>query len=567
MIGDLAICIVAAWLLAVGAQLLRQPLLLAYLAAGFIVGPVGLGLVHDHHSIEVISELGLILLLFMIGLEIDLKKILGAGRLITLTSLAQIVGCFAGGLVLFKLLGFPLAPGRWDALYLAVGAALSSTVIIVKLLYEKRELDTLPGRLTLGVLVIQDLAAILFLAIQPNLNEASPGLLLGSLARVGLLVALAYVAARHALPALFRSVARLPELVLVGALAWCFLVAGTASALGLSKEMGALIAGVAISTFPYTLDVAAKVTSLRDFFITLFFVALGMSIPAPNGPSLGWALLIAAFVVASRLATVFPPLHRMGQGIRASLLPALNLAQISELSLVVLTLGVAHKHIGAETQAAFSYAFVILGVVSTYAITKSNEIHAALLPRLRRMGFKDIDATPPEAHPAGHPKIFLLGFYTTASSLLEELERHAPHLLAELAVVDFNPAAHQKLKERGVRVIYGDITRRETLEHAGVGGAELLVCTLPNSLLKGATNLKLLAQLRELNPTAQIITHAEQFEDAPKLYAAGASHVSLPRLIEARDLCSVIQAARQSLLPERRADLELELRGRREIIP
>jgi Kef-type K+ transport system membrane component KefB len=568
VIHDLAICIVAAWLLAVLAQVLRQPLILAYLIAGFLIGPVGFRLVMSQQSIATISQVGLILLLFLIGLEIDLKKILGTGKLIIATSTVQILGGCALGIFFFRALGYPLGGGSFDALYLGIAAALSSTVIIIKVLYEKHELDTLPGRLTLGVLVLQDLFAILFLALQPNLKDAGPWILLISLAKIALLMALAFGASRYALPILFRTVARAPEVVLIGAIGWCFLIAGLAGALKLSHEMGALVAGVAISTFPYTLDVAAKVTSLRDFFVTLFFVALGMGIPAPTGSAVLWAVSIAAFVVGSRIVTVFPVLLWMKQGFRSSLLPAINLAQISELSLVILTLGLGLGHISPQTQGVLTYAFVLLAVASTYAILKSNEIQIAVAPVLRRLGLRDVgDETAFVTAPPEKPRIYLLGFSWTASSLLEELLRHAPNLLPELAVIDFNPNVNRELKKRGVIVIYGDITQRDTLIHSGIADAEVIVCSLPNTVLKGSTNLKLLQQLRDLNREAKIVMHAELFADVPKLYELGANYVSVPRLIEAQDLRVVIQAARAGLLEEKRAALDQELAGRNEVIP
>lgn len=568
LVGDLAICIVAAWILGVVAQRFRQPLLLAYLAAGFIVGPAGLKIVHAKESIGTISEIGLILLLFLIGLEIDLKKILSAGRLIILTSLAQIFGSVLLGILFFRTLGFPLGNGRLDALYLGLAIALSSTVIIVKLLYEARELDTLQGRITLGVLVLQDLVAILFLAIQPNLTHPSAAILFSSIAKVILLVALAFAASRYALPPIFRSVARLPELVLVGAIAWCFLIAGTAAAIELSREMGALIAGVAISTFPYTLDIAAKLTSLRDFFVTLFFVSLGMAVPLPTTKLLEWALLISAFVFATRFMTVFPTLHWMRQGFRSSLLPALNLSQISELSLVILALGASFGHIGAEAQGVIAYAFVFLGILSTYAIAASENLLRALSPILVKCGLRDQGGETVFARKtASDPKIYILGFFWTASSLVEEISRHSPHLLSQLLVIDYNPNVNQELRRRRIPVVYGDITQRDTLIHAGIEEAEVIVCSLPNSILRGATNLKLLQQLRDLNKTARIIMHAELFSDVPKLYAAGADYVSVPRLIEAEELRRIIEAARTSLIQEKRAELDDELNNRREVIP
>src|SRR6188768_2494558 len=305
LIRDITFSIAAAWLLGFVAQHFRQPILLAYLIGGFALGPAGLRFIESGESISAIAELGLIFLLFMIGLEIDLKKIMTAGKSITLTALVQIGGGALLGILLFRLCGFGLGSGQWDALYLGVAGALSSTVIIVKVLYEKQELDTLTGRITLGVLVLQDLAAILFLAIQPKLGDLQFSVLMWSLLRVAGLVTAAMMLSRYVLPYIFKRVARLPELVQVGALAWCFLIGELGERLNLSREMGALVAGVALSTFPYALDVTAKVTSLRDFFITLFFVGIGMQIPMPTWNLVAWALVFAGFVVVSRFVLTF----------------------------------------------------------------------------------------------------------------------------------------------------------------------------------------------------------------------------------------------------------------------
>lgn len=571
LINDIAICIVVAFALAVLAQWLRQPLIVAYLGAGFLTGPVALGWVHDQHTIETIGELGLLFLLFMIGLEIDLKKVLRSGRVILVTAVAQIVGSLLFGLLVFKVAGFPLGDGQLDALYLALAVTFSSTVIIVKILYDKRELDTYTGRITLGVLVLQDVAAILFLALQNDLTDPAADQIALSLFKVVVLVAAAFAASRYVLPTLFRSVSRLPELVLVGALAWCFLVAGLASALELSREMGALIAGVALSTFPYTLDVAARVNTLRDFFVTLFFVSLGMQIPAPNPAMLLNALLLAAVVVASRQLTVFPPLYAQGMGLRGSVLPTINLSQISEFALVMVALGAAYGHISNQTTGVILYAFVATAVLSSYAISRSERWLKPAKPLLRWLGLKDLDETAQFASDTapGHApaSVYLLGFSWTASSLLEEITRHSPAILPKLAVIDFNPLVGQELRRRGVRIIYGDITQRDTLAHAGVAQADVVVCSLPNTVLKGSNNLRLTRELRVLNPRARLIMHAEKLQDVPDLYAAGADYVSVPRLVEAERLHEVICAACEHRLAASRAALDEALRERREVIP
>src|SRR6478735_1890006 len=434
LIRDITLSILFAWVLGLLAHFFRQPLILAYLIAGFLIGPFGTGLVKSQESISVISELGLIFMLFMIGLEIDLKKIVRAGRVILFAAGGQLVGGCVLGIVFFVAIGLPMGAGGFDALYLCIACALSSTVIIVKVLYEKRELDTLPGRITLGVLVLQDIFAILFLAVQPSLADLQVTVILLSIVRVAVLVAAAFLVSRYVLPRLFHQIARRPELIMLGALAWCFLVAETAERLHLSREMGALIAGVSLSTFPYALDVTAKVTTLRDFFITLFFVALGMTIPVPGLSVIGLALMIAAFTVVSRLVTTFVPLYLMKQGLRASLLPALNLAQISEFSLVVIQTGIADHHIAAETANAASFAFVVLAVVSTFVMTRSDAITRWAIGPLKRIGLRDLDhgsGHAEDGHAGGHGearRIVILGFFRAASALLAEIERQNPLL-------------------------------------------------------------------------------------------------------------------------------------------
>ncbi|AWL97713.1 MULTISPECIES: cation:proton antiporter [Bradyrhizobium] len=573
LIRDITLCILFAWMLGLLAHFSRQPLILAYLIAGFCIGPFGAGWVHSQESIGVISELGLIFMLFMIGLEIDLKKIVRAGKVILFAAGGQLLGGCLLGVLFFVGIGLSLGGGHFDAVYLCVACALSSTVIIVKVLYEKRELDTLPGRITLGVLVLQDIFAILFLAVQPSLANLQASVILLSIGRVAVLVAAALLVSRYVLPRLFHQIARRPELILLGALAWCFLVAETAERLSLSREMGALIAGVSLSTFPYALDVTAKVTTLRDFFITLFFVALGMTIPVPGLSVIGLALMIAAFTVVSRLVTTFTPLYLMKQGLRASLLPALNLAQISEFSLVVIQTGVADHHIAAQTANAASFAFVVLAVLSTFAMSRSDEITRWAIGPLKRIGLRDLDhgnGHAEEGHEGGHGearRIVILGFFRAASALLAEIERQTPVLLEQITVVDFNPNVYQTLLSRGLHVIYGDISSADTLLHAGVGKSEMIILSVPDSLLKGASNEKLVRHVRALNPTALIVATADLLSDVDELYAAGASYVTVTRLSDAHELFTVIEAAQAGLLADKRAELDQRLGERREVLP
>lgn len=571
LIGDITLSILFAWVLGLLAHFSRQPLILAYLIAGFLIGPFGTGWVKSQESISVISELGLIFMLFMIGLEIDLKKIVRAGKVILFAAGGQLLGGCLLGILFFVGIGLSMGGGKFDALYLCVACALSSTVIIVKVLYEKRELDTLPGRITLGVLVLQDIFAILFLAVQPSLDNLQVGIILLSILRVGVLVATALVLSRYVLPRLFHQIARRPELILLGALAWCFLIGEVAERLHLSREMGSLVAGVSLSTFPYALDVTAKVTTLRDFFITLFFVALGMTIPVPGLSVIGLALLIAAFTVVSRLVTTFTPLYLMKQGLRASLLPAINLAQISEFSLVVIQTGVAAGHISTTTSNAVSFAFVVLAVLSTFVMTRSGEIIRSLIGPLKRIGLHDLDQGQPEGgQEAGHGetrRIVILGFFRAASALLSQIERDNEALLEQISVIDFNPLVFRTLKDRGLHVIYGDISNVDTLVHAGIAKAEIIILSVPDSLLVGASNEKLVRHVRSLNPTAKIVATADLLVDVNDLYAAGADYAMVTRLSDAKELYSVIEAADSGLLEEKRIEMDAQLGERREVLP
>ncbi|MVT67485.1 hypothetical protein GPL21_20495 [Bradyrhizobium pachyrhizi] len=574
LIPDITLCILFAWGIGLLAHFSRQPLILAYLIAGFFIGPFGMGWVKSQESISVISELGLIFMLFMIGLEIDLKKIIRAGKVILFAGAGELIGGCLIGVAFFAAIGLAVGGGKFDAIYLCVACALSSTVIIVKVLYEKRELDTLPGRITLGVLVLQDIFAILFLAVQPSLDNLQISVVLLSIARVAVLVATALVLSRYVLPRLFHQIARRPELVLLGALAWCFLIGEIAERLHLSREMGSLVAGVSISTFPYALDVTAKVTTLRDFFITLFFVALGMTIPIPGLSVIWLALVIAAFTVASRLITTFTPLYLMKQGLRASLLPAINLAQISEFSLVVIQTGVAANHIGTETASAASFAFVVLAVLSTFAMGRSDQIVRGLIGPLKRIGLRDLDQEGQGRGEAGHEgghgeirRIVILGFFRAASALISQIERQNQSLLEQISVIDFNPLVFRTLSDRGMHVIYGDISNVDTLVHAGIGNAEIIILSVPDFLLVGADNEKLVRHVRALNPTARIVATADLLTGVDDLYGAGADYVTVTRLSDAGELYSVIEAADAGLLDDKRAELDAQLSDRREVLP
>ena len=579
LLNDIALCVIVAAVLAFIANKLKQPSLLAYLLAGVLIGPeIGFRFITDQGTIEVISEIGLVLLLFIIGLEMDLKKLRASGKPVIATGVTQFLICVVLGVPFFLLLGFRLGDpnafgGEFGLFYLPVAAAISSTMIVVKLLYDKFELDTLPGRITLGILVFQDVWAIIVLALQPNLRNPQITPLAASFGKGILLVAASLLVSRFVLPRLFRSVAKIPELLLVMALAWCFLVCAAASFSGLSIEMGALIAGVALSTFPYSLDVIAKVVSIRDFFVTLFFVALGMKIPMPTASLVGLAAITSMFLIASRFLSIFPVLHFMRFGHRVSLLPAINLSQISEFSLVVASLGLAFGHINNQAVALLIFVFVITSITSTYMIGYNHQIFSWLSRLFSTLHLKDLghgDARDESADTSPKDVVFL-GFFREASSIVHEFELRANengrhHLLDEILIIDFNPVVYKELQRRGIACIYGDVAHMDTLHHANIHDAELVLSTIPDQILKGTDNERLLKKIRQLCPHAKAIVTADSPGKALHLYERGADFVFIPRLHSAAQIAQIIESALRDGLENARDEQIEQLRMRDEVL-
>jgi hypothetical protein len=378
---------------------------------------------------------------------------------------------------------------------------------------------------------------------------------------------------KYVLPHLFRAVAKAPELVLVSALAWCFFLAGAASLIGLSKEMGALIAGVSLSTFPYNLDVMAKAVSIRDFFVTLFFVALGLQIPIPSLQVVLIALAASAFVIVSRLSVV-PILYWLGMGHRASLLPAINLAQVSEFSIVIASLGLMQRpaQIDSSVVTIVIMTFAITSVVSTYMIQSSHYVQRALSKILKLLRVRDLDAAGTvEKVESRHESVVFLGFFRDASSILHEFERdgdpaEAKDFLHKILVIDFNPTVMRELRHRSISCIYGDIAHADTLRHAGIENAELVVSSITDEILRGTNNLRLLRNIRADCPKAKVMLSSEHIAQALVFYEAGADFVYVPRLHSASQIAEILKKGLVEGFDEAREAEIKHLTQRREVL-
>jgi len=539
LIESVAISVVAAAIMAYLSYRLHQPLILGYILAGVLIGPkLGLKLVESTEAIEAMSELGLIILLFMIGLEMDLRKILRSGRTILIVGVTQFILCVALGLGFFSLPGFE-GGGTYANYYLATVFALSSTTLVVKLLYDKLELGTLSGRITLGVLVIQDLWVVVLLAIQPNLGEPELSVFIWSFLKGFILVVGSLLSRRFLLPYFFKTIAMIPELTMVTAIGWCFLMSYLAGDVAdLSREMGALIAGISISTFPYSLEVTTRVTNIRDFFLTLFFVTLGMKVAQPDLHIFLMALLASLFLIASRFATVFPVLYLGRKGIRVSFLVPLNIAQISEFSLIIVAIGMGYGHIDETIMTLVLFTLLITFTLSTYTIGLHHNLYKIVYRILSKLGLKDIEAEKTEEI---QRPILLLGFNKIASSFLRTMEKLNVSFMQQIAVVDSNPETYYDLIGRGIYCTYGDLANIDILARCGVHKAKVVVSTIPDEALRGTSNRNLLTYIKRVNPNVRVVVTAESTQVAQELYNAGADFVLEPWMEAADRLIPVLE--------------------------
>lgn len=539
LLTDIGLSIVFATILSHLARVLKQPLILGYILGGAILGKeMGFSLVTEEASIELISEIGLILLLFIIGLEINLSELAKMGKAMFTLGILQFTLSVAFVYSVFPFFGLPIGKERFDLLYIAVALSLSSTLIVVKLLQDKVEINTLSGKLTVGVLVFQDIWAILFMGVQPNLNNPEILKILASVGIIVLLLAFSFSISKYVLARVYKACASSPELILLTSIMWCFLICGIAGEAGLSKEMGALVAGMSIAAFPYGADVISKLIGIRDFFVTLFFVALGLKVPMPNLEVVGISLVIIVLMLFVRMITIAPIIIKLNKGVRNGFLTSLNLAQISEFSLVILALGASFEHITDKLKAVILTSTILASILSTYIIMFNHQIAATLERLVARLGITDKNQeSKSEANITGSEgdgivrDIIILGYFRIARAFVQYLEDLSPSLIRRIIIADYNPAFKDELTNKGFQWAYADLAHPDSLSHIGLHDASMVICTISDSFLKGTNNNRLLATLSKLAPHAKIVLTSDEPDEAKKLVVDGAQKVIVPGVI------------------------------------
>jgi hypothetical protein len=406
------------------------------------------------------------------------------------------------------------------------------------------------------MLIFQDVWAIVVMLIQPNLENPEIMPIVFSFLGIFILGFLSVIAARYILRVLFAWISKAPELVLTTALAWCFTIiflglnldTATKTLFGFNLHMavgsgmGALLAGASIASLPHSHEIIAKVGVVKDFFVTLFFVGLGMSIPMPDGPTvLILAVIIAAFAIFSRLILFFPLFYYTGLDRRTSIVSSVRLAQVSEFGLVIAFLGMQYGHITAEFNSSIIFAFVLAALLTPVLYDGAYKLSDLLAPLLRRLGFKDPHSD--EEEDVKPYNVAILGFHRVASTVLHELKQHRDGDLSDILVIDFNVQIHEKIEAEGAHVQYGDLANPETLLAAGIDQAKVVVSTIPDDLLRGVSNSILVEQVRAMNPGAKIIANAVTFKEAEKIYESGADYVYMQRLTTGPVVCNAIEVA------------------------
>lgn len=467
---SLGLIVVAAALFAIVARRIRLPGIVAYLVAGLVLGPAT-GLVSVNEGLELISETGIVLLLFLVGLELSLQKIRVVGKAVLIAGIAQVALTAGAALGL----GMWLGVRSLEAVFLAVALTLSSTVVVVKLLDEKHDFAKLYGRISVGILLVQDMVVILLLTLLAGMKTGGGQMdagtmvvgILKAFGGIAVLVAGVLLALKFLLPKVFGWASRSPETLFIWSLCWCFLVLAGAHFLHLSHESGAFLAGVALAQLPYSHDLRRRVHPLMNFFVAVFFVTLGINMEFGIG-ALGWEAMAAlcAFVLIAKpiLVTIITRLLKFTA--RTSILTGITLGQVSEFSFILLAMGGKADLVGPGLLSTVGLVGLITIAVSSCGIQFNEALYRAWSRLTRKQGE---DEPPEERRLHGH--VIVVGMNTLGRELVKRLSEHGEETLA----IDTDP---RKLRELPGRTLLGSAEYLSVLEEAGLAKAKLLVSAL-----------------------------------------------------------------------------------------
>lgn len=510
--------------------MLQQPLIVSFIAVGLLVGPSALDLVRADAQINLLSQLGIAILLFLVGIKLDVKLIRSLGAVSLLTGLGQVAFTSVFGF----LIGLALGLGAVTSLYVAIALTFSSTIIIVKLLSDKREIDSLHGQIALGFLIVQDIVVVLAMIVLSAIGIGASGDGQGSVPLVlvsGLgMVAVVIVFVRYIANPLTERLARAPELLLIFAIAMAAIFAAIGDLVGLGKEVGGLLAGVALASTPYRETIAARLAPLRDFLLLFFFIALGSGLDLSLlGTHIWGAVIFSAFVLIGNPLIVLVIMGALGYRKRTGFLAGLTVAQISEFSLIFVAMGVTIGHVQEDALGLVTMVGLVTIAASTYMITYSHQLYTVFEPWLglfeRKNTHRDQHDDAAQTTDRHQVIIFGLGRFGTAIGL--RLQQRGIKVLG----VDFNPAAARRWRELGLDTDFGDATEPEFVADLPLDHAQWILSTVPvhpTSLSHEDTRITLIQLARSAGFKGRIAVTSHHASDNKTLLDAGADLVLEP---------------------------------------
>lgn len=534
----LVICIAAVF--GIIFKIFKQPPILAYILTGILLGPFGQLQLPSQGALQTMAQLGITLLLFMMGLEFKLRELKVLGPTIIVTGALQIITTFFLGF----LIAFGFHFSFLTSFYIAAAVTFSSTIIVVKMLADRKELQSLFGRITVGVLLIQDLFAIFTLMMLSGFSkeQIAPAAFVSFLPVIikGILLsALVIFLGKTIIPKITTRLADSMEVLLLFSLAWVFGFSALVSSsfIGFPIEIGGFLAGLALSTSSENFQIAARVRALRDFFITIFFVFLGIGMSfAGLSTIILPALVLSAFVLVGKPLLIMGIMGLMGYRKKTSYTVGIYLAQVSEFSLGIIFLGFQLKHLDASAVALVTLIAMITFTLSTYVIASGNRIYAYIhfylgLFERKHTKFAAFDWQGPLDDLDNH--VVLIGAHRTGQSILASLRQAGE----KVVVVDFDPEIIKRANEKGVVSIYGDISDHDIREKVKIEKAKLVISTVPDI----DDNLMLLSIVEHQSKRkAKIVVLGQTADDAGVLYASGADYVIVPHLLSGRHLANII---------------------------
>lgn len=536
---QLTIILIIASALSIVFRLIKQPPILAYLATGLILGPAGI--LNDSeeiiHSFEQLSEIGITLLLFILGLELKIGELKTVGKVALLGGVGQVTFTSAVGFVIAYILGFSIT----EAVYIAIALTFSSTIIIVKLLSDKKEINSLYGKITVGILLAQDFFAILSLVVLNGLNadgaSNSQALNIGIVfIKMFVVFSIVIFLSSTIIPRIIHYIARSQEILFVFTLAWAFGISWLISSeyIGLSIEIGGFLAGLALANSLESFQIASKVRALRDFFIVLFFVTLGLSLDLSNiSEILVPGIYLSLFVLIGNPLIVLIILTLQGFTSRTGFLSGLALAQISEFSLILIILGRELGHVSNDVVSVITFVAITTFGLSSYLILNNERIYNLFKPILKTFEFKRGVESKMSTTRELEDHIVVVGAHRMGISLLENLI----DIDEDVLVVDYDPNALDKIKDKFENVLFGDISDSDILEMAMLNKARMVISTVPGL----EDNLILINTVKGINPDLKIIVAAEHNEYIKDLRKAGADVVIQPYKLAGQMLSSLVK--------------------------